>query len=250
MNTINFPQGKLSMTISDLMTLIYTTDTNISFIGTTDILITDQLSINNTFITVYSDHVTVNLFKMNKIIVLLKIDNVDLIHNLAHQIASLNNTVKKIMEVMNKCVRVQVSRDTSIIIGTRVLELCFTNVKIPSYSTVDKSVIYSDTNYYIDLYEEASLVECKELIVEDISTNTDMIFNWKNLPKHIETIVLTSDKIVNNFIANLDNVHNNVTNLQIKNFILTESILEIIASKWPDVLFNYNGMTFKFNILH
>ena len=252
MNNIVFPHGKLSMTISDIITLIYTSDCQESYIGTTDIVIKEPITITNSLITIFSDHITLNLIKMNKIIVLLKVDNVDLIHNLAFQVATLNNDVKKISEVINRCVRIQLSQSMAAIIGTEILELCFTDKKLPSFSTVTKTVIYSDSNYYIDFYEDALLLECKTLSIDcqDISSNVELLFNWKNLPKSINTIVLSSEKSIECFTSHLTNITNDIINLRINNCILTEKTLEKIATKWPNILFSYNSMTFKFNVLY
>ena len=251
MNNINFSDGKLSISMSDIITFVYIkNDSDISYIGSTiNNIVNTMLTVENIIIKNEETHVELTITSITKKIILIPIKSDNLIHYLMQQIKCINENFNKINNIVDNAVRIDCTVDSNILIGSKCLEFIFTKEPKISTSHINHTVIYFDISHMTIINEQVSLVKSDTLIVS-CDSSENIMFSWENLPKTIKYVVINNKNICDSLLKNIDNIDIDVLEIEFKNFIIDEHILDIIVLKWPDITFKYNGKKFNYEKLN
>jgi hypothetical protein len=247
MKDIIFPDGKLSLSISDVITFIYTkNDSDVAYIGSLiNNMIDTLLAEENINVKIEETHIELTIMPVIKRVTLIPIKSNDLVHYLMHQIKCMNENINKINNIVNHGVRIDCTNGANILIGSKSLEFIFTKEPKLSTSHINHTTIYFDITHEIVLSEQVSLVKSTTLTITcDCSEN--IIFSWENLPKTIQYIIINDKQTCDSFMKNIDNIDIIISEIEFKHFVIHEDVLDIMVLKWPKILFKCNGLKFNY----
>lgn len=247
MKDIIFSDGKLTISISDIITFIYTkNDTDMAYIGSIlNHMVDTLLQEENILVKSSDDFVELTIMPVIKKVTLVPIKSNDLVHYLMHQIKCMNENLSKITNIINHNVKIDCVDKSHILIGSKCLEFIFTKEPKISTSHINHTTIYFDISNPVTLNTQVSLVKSNKLIVScDCSEN--IVFSWKHLPETINNIVFNDIQTCSSFIKNIVNVTLNMVEIEFKKFVVNENILDAIVDKWPHIMFRYNDQKFNY----
>jgi len=242
MKRITFTLGCLTITRTDVITLVFVKSDTSTFISNiTDTDLYNEFEEENLLLTENESCVELRIESKKILITMIPINNIEIVTLLTEQIDHLTNRMSVLETLINDTLKLScIENYADIDISTKSLSFYFhTENMLRTSNTMSSNILI--LNNHFQFTPKMKYLKCERMTFH---TTLDCIeFDWKYLPTTLKSITIFDRQIYNLLFEHIKNIDNctieNIIFYNCENITVDE--LNILKQRWPDVMIMFDN---------